>query len=292
LRAALKKSLKAPKQNWYGLMPVSLKPSAICERASRLATVKKTSRSRQLRENLVRQVTGSSMPCRRLIIWCSCGWLSDVAFSTPAGSAIKAPGTSFQQSCSARTLTCSPTCSATGRRWTALTPRSPMVRMEGEYVVNRPKKSLSMTRGRVRCGELRESCGMLATQLGSRRPFVETQVFANALRWLCHAGLGTETETAFSNGLDASARPSPESDIQRARAIPASDKRFAKKGRAAGTQKRIGLNVPERSALLFSAHMVWAGCAYKGLSMVDRRASERVGIRYAILPRLSAYVRV
>jgi hypothetical protein len=38
--------------------------------------------------------------------------------------------------------------------------------------------------------------------------------------------------------------------------------------------------------------MVWAGCAYKGLSMVDRRASERVGIRYAILPRLSAYVRV
>ena len=39
---------------------------------------------------------GSSMPCRRLIIWSSCGWLSDVAFSTPEGSAIKAPGTSFQ----------------------------------------------------------------------------------------------------------------------------------------------------------------------------------------------------
>src|SRR3984893_2283658 len=100
--------------------------------------------------------------------------------------------------------------------------------------------------------------------------------FANTLRWLCHAGLGTETETAFSNGFEASARPSSESDIQRARAIPASDKRFAKKGRVAGTQKRIGLNVPERSALLFSAHIVWAGCAYKGLSMVDRRASERV----------------
>jgi hypothetical protein len=48
---------------------------------------------------------------------------------------------------------------------------------------------------------------MLATQLGSRRPFVETQVFANTLRWLCHAGLGTETETAFSNGFEASARP-------------------------------------------------------------------------------------
>jgi hypothetical protein len=132
---------------------------------------------------------------------------------------------------------------------------------------------------------------MLATQPGSRRPFVETQVFANALRWLCHAGLGTETETAFSNGFEASARPSSESDIQRARAIPASDKRFAKKGRVAGTQKRIGLNVPERSALLISAHIVWAGCAYKGTSMLDRRASERMSIRYAILPRLSAYVR-
>jgi hypothetical protein len=42
------------------------------------------------------------------------------------------------------------------------------------------------------------------------------------------AGIGTGTETAFRNGLDASARPRSESDIPRARAIQASDKRIAK----------------------------------------------------------------
>jgi hypothetical protein len=42
------------------------------------------------------------------------------------------------------------------------------------------------------------------------------------------AGIGTGTETAFRNGLEASARPRSESDIPRARAIQASDKRIAK----------------------------------------------------------------
>ena len=61
----------------------SLKTSAICKQASRSVSMKKTSRTRQLRENLARQVIGSSMPCKQPIIWCSCGWLSDMAFTKP-----------------------------------------------------------------------------------------------------------------------------------------------------------------------------------------------------------------
>jgi hypothetical protein len=49
------------------------------------------------------------------------------------------------------------------------------------------------------------------------------------------AGIGTGTETAFRNGLEASARPRSESDIQRAWAIQASDKRIARESGVIGT---------------------------------------------------------
>jgi len=43
---------------------------------------------------------------------------------------------------------------------------------------------------------------------------------------------------------------------------------------------------------ILSPKFICAARGHRGASMVDRRASERVSIRYAILPRLSAYVRV
>jgi hypothetical protein len=70
--------------------------------------------------------------------------------------------------------------------------------------------------------------------------------FANPLRCLCHEGFGRDAGATVSNGLEPSAEPSSESSVQRTRAIPASNRRFAKANRIAGTQGRIGLNVPER----------------------------------------------
>jgi hypothetical protein len=69
---------------------------------------------------------------------------------------------------------------------------------------------------------------------------------ANAFRCLCHEGFGRDAGATVSNGLEPSAEPSSESSVQRTRAIPASNRRFAKTNRIAGTQGRIGLNVPER----------------------------------------------
>lgn len=43
---------------------------------------------------------------------------------------------------------------------------------------------------------------------------------------------------------------------------------------------------------ILSPKFICAARGHRGASVVDRRASERVSIRYAILPRLSAYVRV
>lgn len=50
--------------------------------------------------------------------------------------------------------------------------------------------------------------------------------------------------------------PVRKSDIQRTRAVPASDKCFAKRSRVTGTQRRIGLNAPEGPAPLFPAHRI------------------------------------
>jgi hypothetical protein len=98
----------------------------------------------------------------------------------------------------------------------------------------------------TRMGTLRDGVAMPASLFGPRRPPVGVNAFSNALRCLCHAGLGREAGATVSNGLEPSAKPSSESNIQRARAIPASNRRFAKANRLAGTQRRIGLNVPER----------------------------------------------
>src|SRR4029077_15131701 len=63
-------------------------------------------------------------------------WLSDVAFMMPTTLINKAPGTSSQQTCSARMQTCSPTCRAIGRQSTELTPQSAMPRIAGENVID------------------------------------------------------------------------------------------------------------------------------------------------------------
>jgi hypothetical protein len=120
LLTALKR-LKPPKQDCRCFKPAILRTSAIYKRALPFVSVNKASRSRRFREKLIRVVIGCSMPCRPHIIWCSCGWLSDVAFMMPTTFTNKAPGTSFQQSCSARMQTCSPTCRAIGRQSTELT---------------------------------------------------------------------------------------------------------------------------------------------------------------------------
>jgi hypothetical protein len=134
--AQLLTALKPPKQDCRCLKPANLRTSATYKRALPFVSVDRASRSRCFRENLIGVVIGFSMPCRPHIIWCSCGWLLDVAFVMPTTLTNKAPGTSFQQSCSARTLTCSPTCRAIGRQSTELTPQLPMPRIAGENVIN------------------------------------------------------------------------------------------------------------------------------------------------------------
>jgi hypothetical protein len=91
--ARLLAALKPLRQNCHGSKSGSLEPSAICARASRSVSMRRTSRTRQLRKSLARQVIGSSMPCKQPIIWCSCGWPSAIAFTKPTNSAIKVSGT-------------------------------------------------------------------------------------------------------------------------------------------------------------------------------------------------------
>ena len=70
------------------------------------------------------------------------------------------------------------------------------------------------------------------------------------------AGIGTGTETAFRSGLEAPARLRSESDIPRARAIQASDKRIAKESRVTGTQERTGLKFRSDPPSIFRAQSV------------------------------------